>query len=55
MVDLWPDARCVKSPAHDGLVTVDVAVSDFEIKVTFRVSAYPSLVADGRSLAAEIG
>ena len=40
---------------HDWLVNVDIAVSDFDIKTTIGICAYPSLVVHCRALSTIIG
>lgn len=41
-------------PAIDGLVDVDVAVSDFDVKTAVEISANPGLVVNGRPLAPKV-
>jgi hypothetical protein len=39
---------------HDRLVKINIAVPDFEVKAAIGIGANPGLVADRRTLAAEI-
>ena len=41
--------------AHDGLVSIDITVPDFQIKTAIRIGANPRLKLYGRTLTAEIG
>ncbi len=45
----------MKSPAHYGLVYVNIAVSDFQIETTIGIGADPGLKLNARSLATKIG
>ena len=39
----------------DGLINIDIAVADFQVKTTLRIGANPSFVLNRRALTAEIG
>jgi hypothetical protein len=53
--DRLSNARSVESPVTDGLLDIQVAVSDLDVKTTGGVGTRPGLKVDGCPLAAEIG
>ena len=49
------NARCVESAVADGLLDIQVAVSDLDVETAGGVGTCPGLKVDGCPLAAEIG
>jgi len=45
----------MQGAAHDGLVSVNIAVADLKVKAAIRVGANPGLELNRGALAAEIG
>ena len=53
--NLLPHTWCVGCSIVNRFVTIDVAISYFDVEITIRVTAHPGFVVYGRSLASEIG
>jgi len=41
--------------AEDGLIHIEIAVSDLHVEATFKIGTNPSLVVDRSPLTAEVG